>query len=73
MSAFVEVVFNLPVKKSFTYALPAGSTAAVGFRVSAPFGARKLAGLVVAQRDAPPDGVAAIKELEGDRHPSRLR
>ena len=63
MSAFVEVVFNLPVRKSFTYALPAGSTAAVGYRVSAPFGARKLTGLVVAERDSPPQGVASIKEL----------
>jgi primosomal protein N' (replication factor Y) len=63
MSAYVEVVFNLPVRKSFTYAVPSGITTAVGCRVSAPFGARKLAGLVVAEREAPPEGVASIKEL----------
>jgi primosomal protein N' (replication factor Y) len=63
MSKYAEIVFNLPVRKAFTYALPPGSTAAVGFRVSAPFGARKLTGLVVAERDSPPEGVATIKEL----------
>ena len=33
MSRFVELAFNLPVKKLFTYGVPADSTAAVGFRV----------------------------------------
>jgi len=63
MSGYAEIVFNLPVRKAFTYALPPGSTAAVGFRVSAPFGARKLTGLVVAERDSPPEGVVSIKEV----------
>ncbi len=62
MSRYAELVFNLPVRGTFTYSLTPDSTAAVGFRVSAPFGARKLTGLVVAERDSPPDGVAVIKE-----------
>ena len=62
MSRYAELVFNLPVRGTFTYSLAPDSTAAVGFRVAAPFGARKLTGLVVAERDAPPEGVAAIKE-----------
>ena len=62
MSRYAELVFNLPVRGTFTYSLAADSTAAVGYRVSAPFGARKLTGLVVAERDAPPEGVAVIKE-----------
>jgi primosomal protein N' (replication factor Y) len=64
MIRFAELVFNLPVRKTFTYSLPAGSTAAVGFRVSAPFGARKLTGFVVAERNSPPEGVTLIKEIE---------
>ena len=43
--------------------MPADSTAAVGFRVSAPFGARTLTGLVVAERAEPPAGVE-VKEVK---------
>jgi primosomal protein N' (replication factor Y) len=63
MSRFVELAFNLPVKKLFTYGVPAESTAAVGFRVSAPFGTRTLTGLVVAERAEPPAGVE-VKEVK---------
>ncbi len=63
MSAFVELAFNLPVRKQFTYSLPPDCPAVVGFRVSAPFGSRSLTGLVVAECQAPPDGVAEIKEI----------
>ena len=44
MSRYAELVFNLPVRGTFTYSLAPDSTAAVGCRVSAPFGARKLTG-----------------------------
>ena len=63
MSRFAEVVFNLPVRKSFTYALPEGSTARAGFRVAAPFGRRRLTGLIVAEQAEPPAGVREIKEI----------
>jgi primosomal protein N' (replication factor Y) len=63
MNRYVEVAFNLPVRKTFTYALPADSTAATGVRVSAPFGARKLTGFVVAVKDSPPEGVTTFKEV----------
>lgn len=62
MSRYAELVFNLPVRGTFTYSLAPESTAAVGYRVSAPFGARKLTGMVVAEREQPPEGVAVIKE-----------
>jgi primosomal protein N' (replication factor Y) len=64
MSRFIELAFNLPVRKSFTYLLPDGSEAGIGYRVSAPFGKRLLTGLVVGERDAPPTGVAEIKEVK---------
>jgi primosomal protein N' (replication factor Y) len=63
MGRYVELAFNLPIKKSFTYSLPEGLEPAVGCRVSAPFGARALTGLVVAMRDAPPQGVGDIREV----------
>jgi primosomal protein N' (replication factor Y) len=63
MSGFVEVVFNLPVRTLFTYALPEGVVAGTGYRVSAPLGARTLTGLIVGERASPPDGVAEIREV----------
>ncbi len=56
---FVEVAFNLPVKREFTYRLPAGKNAAVGCRVTAPFGPRRLTGVVVGAPARPPDGIVA--------------
>ncbi len=64
MSRFVEVAFNLPVKKLFTYSLPPETVAGVGYRVSAQFGSRVLAGLIVAERGESPDGVATIKDVK---------
>jgi primosomal protein N' (replication factor Y) len=64
MSRFVELAFNLPVRKFFTYSLPEGSEARIGYRVSAPFGKRLLTGLVVAERDAPPPGIAEIRDVK---------
>jgi primosomal protein N' (replication factor Y) (superfamily II helicase) len=57
MGRFVEVAFNLPVKRLFTYGLADTQAAPVGVRVSAPFGSRSLTGLVVAERAEPPAGV----------------
>ncbi|HEY9594469.1 MAG TPA: primosomal protein N' [Spirochaetia bacterium] len=64
MSRFVELAFNLPVRKLFTYALPDGMEVGIGYRVTAPFGARQLTGLVVAGRDSPPAGVEGIREVK---------
>jgi primosomal protein N' (replication factor Y) len=60
---FVEVAFNLPVKREFTYRVPAGMEPAVGCRVAAPFGSRKLTGVVVGTADRAPEGVAGIKDI----------
>jgi primosomal protein N' (replication factor Y) len=63
MGRYAEVVFNLPVRKSFTYQLPADAPAVTGLRVSAPFGKRRLTGLVVGELSEPPAGVTGIKEI----------
>jgi primosomal protein N' (replication factor Y) (superfamily II helicase) len=64
MSRFVELAFNLPVRKLFTYLVPEGESADVGCRVSAQFGSRVLTGLVVAERPEAPEGVAEIREVK---------
>jgi len=63
MSAFVEVAFNLPIPRAFTYAAREGMPRGVGWRVSAPFGKRTLTGYVVAERDEPPPGIGEMKEI----------
>ena len=58
MSRFVDLAFNLPIDRRFTYRLPEdGGGAPVGARATAPFGGRTLTGFVVAARDRPPAGV----------------
>jgi primosomal protein N' (replication factor Y) len=59
---FVEVAFNLPMKREFTYRLPTGKNAAVGCRVTAPFGQRRLTGVVVGAPERAPEGVA-VKDI----------
>ena len=64
MSRFVEIAFNLPVKRLFTYGLRQECPDPVGCRVSAPFGARMLTGVVAGTRDSPPEGVSGIKDVK---------
>jgi len=63
MPELVEVVFNLPVDRRFTYAVPAELELNTGHRVMAPFGSRKLLGCVVGRPTEAPAGVAVIKEI----------
>ena len=63
MSLYAEVVFNLPVRKSFSYLLPEDGSLGPGFRVLAPFGKRSLGGYVIGICDRPPEGVGEIKSI----------
>ena len=63
MSVFADIVFNLPLDRSFTYAVPDGTELRVGSRVTAPFGARNLTGHVVGLRSDLPDGLSDVKEI----------
>ena len=62
---FAEVVLNLPLKGSFTYAVPPQfhSTIQPGFRVFVPFGRRKLTGYVVSLSDSH-DKAFTIKNID---------
>jgi primosomal protein N' (replication factor Y) len=63
MPELVEVVFNLPLHRRFTYAVPEGMEIRTGMRVTAPFRSRRLLGYVVAGNVSPPEGVAEIREV----------
>ncbi|HYF01036.1 MAG TPA: primosomal protein N' [Planctomycetota bacterium] len=64
MSAFAEVVLNLPLDRTFTYRVPEMFKAQVapGVRVRVPFGPRRLYGTVVGLPDA--CSFPRLKDLE---------
>lgn len=65
MNVYAEVVFPLPIPRTFTYVLPAAfrDTARVGVRVVAPFGRRRLTGFIVHLKLKKPQGPAELKEI----------
>jgi primosomal protein N' (replication factor Y) len=67
---YCEVALPVPLRSTFTYAVPAsmngGSHAAdslIGRRVVVPFRNRAMVGVVLAESDRAPAGVAKIKEI----------
>jgi primosomal protein N' (replication factor Y) len=64
MSRYVELAFNLPVKRQFIYRVPEGIEIFVGGRVSAPFGSRLLTGVAVGETATPPDGIGEIRDVK---------
>jgi primosomal protein N' (replication factor Y) len=61
LSAYFELVFDIPLNQTFTYRADEKSEAAVGKRAMVPFGKRDTLGFIVASRDNPPDGINEIK------------
>ncbi|MDR2052469.1 MAG: primosomal protein N' [Treponema sp.] len=70
---FLDVVFDLPLKDTFSYRKDEKGEAVPGKRVMVPFGRREIPGYVVAEREAPPEGIneEAIKTVRRvvDREP----
>jgi primosomal protein N' (replication factor Y) len=66
-SAFYDLAFDIPAHQTFTYRADEKGEAGVGKRAMAPFGnrGRDSLGFIVAERDAPPEGLSesAIKPL----------
>jgi primosomal protein N' (replication factor Y) len=72
MNVYAEVVFPIPVPRSFSYLVPARlrETARLGTRVSAPFGRGRRTGVIVHLRTRAPSGVEALKEIEAVLDPA---
>ncbi|MDR2942558.1 MAG: primosomal protein N' [Treponema sp.] len=65
MSAFFELVFDIPADHSFTYLIDDKAEADIGKRAMVPFGKRDCLGYIIAQRDSPPEGIKeeAVKKI----------
>jgi primosomal protein N' (replication factor Y) len=61
-----ELVFDLPVNQTFTYAIPSNLSVKVGMRVRAPFGKRTLVGYVinVYSQDEPVERSYSLKDIQ---------
>ena len=64
MPRFCEVALPVPLRSTFTYAIPAAFNGEplVGRRVVVPFGRRAMTGVALTESDFPPD-LARIKEI----------
>ena len=64
MSRYCEVAVPVPLRSTFTYAVPASleSEALIGRRVVVPFGKRAMVGVGLAESE-PPRDVARVKEI----------
>ncbi|MDA3835448.1 MAG: primosomal protein N', partial [Spirochaetales bacterium] len=56
---YIEIVFNIPVNRSFTYEADENLGCRIGVRVSVPFGRRKLTGYVIEVHARKPEGFEA--------------
>ena len=56
-SPYFELVFNIPLDRTFSYRVDEKGDAAVGKRAMASFGGRDCLGYIVGQRDSPPPDV----------------
>ncbi len=61
MSRYAELVFNLPVNRSFFYSIEGFTSVTPGIRVSAEFRRRKLIGYVVGVHETLPDELNGVE------------
>lgn len=54
---YADIVLPVPLDQAFTYAVPNGMEVVPGARVTAPWGSRRLTGVVSRLREMPPEGV----------------
>jgi len=65
MSRFAEIALPVPLRSTFTYAVPAALNGEplIGRRVVVPFGRRAMTGVALAESDRPPGDLPRIKEI----------
>ena len=61
MPRYFELLFDTPVKQTFTYLGDEKGEAAVGKRAMAPFGRREGTACIVAERESPPAGLETAR------------
>ena len=59
---YATLALPVPLDRAFTYAIPPGMTVAPGMRVLAPWGRRRLVGVVLELRDEPPEEARGSRE-----------
>ena len=64
MNSYIEVVFNIPVNRIFTFAVADDVPCDRGFRVVAPLGKKKRAGLVLKRVTDRPPGDYEIRSID---------
>ena len=57
MSAFLNLVFDIPSDHSFTYRIDDKGEASPGKRAMVPFGSRDCLGYIISEQDSPPDSI----------------
>jgi primosomal protein N' (replication factor Y) len=60
-NAYVDVIFDLPLKQSYSYKTDEKGEAAPGKRAMVPFGKREVLGYIVARHARPPAGLESGK------------
>jgi primosomal protein N' (replication factor Y) len=58
---YFDLIFDVPLRQTFTYMIDAKGEAAPGKRAMAPFGRRESLGYIIAERESAPAGVDAAK------------
>ncbi|MDR1305961.1 MAG: primosomal protein N' [Treponema sp.] len=58
---YLEVIFDIPLKNSYTYRMDEKGGAAPGKRVMVPFGRREALGYVIGEHPRPPPGLDSAK------------
>ncbi|MBN1797134.1 MAG: primosomal protein N' [Spirochaetales bacterium] len=63
MAVYLDVVFNLPINKTFIYSCAAEKQVSRGYRIVAPFGNRELLGYVIDKKKEKPESDFEIKNI----------
>jgi primosomal protein N' (replication factor Y) len=63
MSVYLDVVFNLPINKTFIYTCKPDQQVNLGYRIIAPFGRRELLGYVIDKKKTKPENDFEIKNI----------
>jgi len=63
MTTYLDVVFNLPINRSFIYACELDQPVIQGYRIVAPFGKRELLGYVIDIKKLKPKSTFEIKQI----------